>query len=203
MKNIITVIAWFPATIATLIVSLQTYVYFSQTRDMSSLIAAEVHGIAMSTTPHLAFAALPQTAKDIKTAIKTGDARPVIIDLYLARYNSPMAGYGEYILQMSETYGVDPYLFIAIAQQESNLGKKMPRQDCHNAWGYGIHSRGTLCFASWEEGIEAVMSGLNEKYISKGLIDPEEMMAVYTPFSNGSWARGVRQFLEELQTGTF
>lgn len=114
-----------------------------------------------------------------------------------------MTGYGGLILEMAEKYGVDPYLFVAIAQQESNLGKKMPSQDCHNAWGYGIHSRGILCFQSWEEGIEMVMKGLSEKYVANGLDDPQEIMRIYTPFSNGSWAEGVQQFMEELVTGDF
>ncbi|MCH7951491.1 glucosaminidase domain-containing protein [Patescibacteria group bacterium] len=203
MKRLFILLAWFPATIATLILSFQTYVHLVKTREMQVLLSAEIHGLTYAPTPFLAYAALPQTAKNIKTAIRTGDARPVIIDLYLSRYNSPMAGSGDLIIEAAEKYGVDPYLFIAIAQQESNLGKKMPSEDCHNAWGYGIHSRGTLCFESWEEGIEAVMKGLSEKFLQKGLTNPQEMMKVYTPLSSGSWAKGVEQFMEELNTGNF
>lgn len=203
MKRLFIFFAWFPATLATLFLSLQTYIYLVKTKDMKVLLAAEARGFASAPTPFLAYAALPQTTENIKTAIRTGDARPVIIDLYLTRYSSPMAGSGELIIELAEKYDIDPYLFIAIAQQESNLGKKMPSDDCHNAWGYGIHSRGTLCFNSWEEGIETVMKGLSEKYISLGLKEPEEIMKIYTPLSDGSWARGVNQFIEEQRTGNF
>ena len=203
MKRLLTIMIWLPATLATLLVSLQTYSQLAQTREMKLLLTAEVHGISLSPSPYLAYAALPEAAQNIRSAVQTGDARPVIIDLYLSRYNSPMAGYGQYILDMAEKYHIDPYLFIAIAQQESNLGKKMPSENCHNAWGYGIHSRGTLCFNSWEEGIETVMKGLEEKFVSRGLIEPSDIMAVYTPASNGSWAQGVEQFHEELTTVNF
>lgn len=203
MKRLFILVCWFPATIVTLLLSLQTYTHLSKTQDMKILLAAEAHAFTSAPTPFLAYAALPQTTENIKTAIQTGDARPVIINLYLEHYNSPMAGYGDLIIELAEQYNVDPYLFIAIAQQESNLGKKMPSDDCYNAWGYGIHSRGTLCFNSWEEGIETVMKGLSEKYLERGLEEPEEIMAIYTPLSNGSWANGVNQFVEELQTGDF
>ncbi len=203
MKRLFIVLTWFPATIVTLFFSLQTYAHISRTEEIQSLIAAETQRITQTQTPFLAYAAIPLAANDIKTAIRTGDARPVMIDLYLERYASPMAGYGEFIFKTAQQYNIDPYLFVAIAQQESNLGKKMPSDDCHNAWGYGIHSKGTLCFDSWEEGIESVMKGISENYLSRGLQEPEEIMKIYTPKSNGSWAHGVNQFLDELRTGEY
>lgn len=203
MKKLITLVLWFPATLATLFLSLTSYEHFSNTRDIRPLLSTEFNQISVAPSPYLAYAALPQTATNITSAIQTGDARPVIINLYLSRYNSPMQGYGNLIIETAERYNIDPYLFVAIAQQESNLGKKMPSGDCHNAWGYGIHSRGTLCFSSWEQGIETVMKGISEKFVNQGLEDPEAIMQVYTPHSNGSWANGVNQFLEELKTGNF
>lgn len=202
-RRFLIIAAWFPATIATLVLSLQTYSLLNVIRELPGNKSSQVHGISISETPSLAYAALPENSTRITSSVTSGDARPVMIDQYLARYHSPMTGYGDLILEMAEKYGVDPYLFVAIAQQESNLGKKMPSEDCHNAWGYGIHSRGILCFQSWEEGIEMVMKGLSEKYVTHGLDDPQEIMRIYTPFSNGSWAEGVQQFMEELVTGDF
>ena len=203
MKKIVLLAAWFPITIATLFLSINTYRNLAAVKAMHALLAVKTTQVKSASTPFLVYAALPQTVQTIKTAVRAGDARPVVIDLYLTRYNSPMAGYGEYILAKAEEYRVDPYLFIAIAQQESNLGKKMPSEDCHNAWGYGIHARGTLCFSTWEEGITTVMKGLKEKYIDKGLVNPDEIMRKYTPHSNGSWSNGVEQFMQELTTGAF
>lgn len=203
MKKLMLLLLWFPATVATILLSLQTYTHIAKTHAMQALISAEANSISLNSSGFFAYAALPQTANNIKTTIATGDARPVVIDLYFERFSSPLAGYGELIITLSEKYNIDPYLFVAIAQQESNLGKKMPADDCHNAWGYGIHTKGRLCFNSWEEGIESVMKGLAEKYIEQGLTEPEDIMKIYTPRSNGSWAKGVRQFMQELHTGQF
>jgi hypothetical protein len=202
MKRILLLFAWIPTTLVTLFLSLQTYIHLSEIKDLQYLIKAEANSFSKASSPFFAYAAIPRATEDIKTAILTGDARPVMINLYLDTFNSPMAGYGELILKTAEEYNVDPYLFVAIAQQESNLGKKMP-DNCHNAWGYGMHSRGTLCFLSWEEGIDKVMKGLSENFLDKGLQTPEEIMQYYTPLSNGSWASGVNQFIEELHTGNF
>ncbi|OGY18352.1 MAG: hypothetical protein A2900_04300 [Candidatus Chisholmbacteria bacterium RIFCSPLOWO2_01_FULL_50_28] len=203
MKKLVLFISWFPITLLTIFTSLRMYEQLVRTKDLESLVKVQARQVLSSQTPFLAYAAIPQASTTIKTAVQIEDARPVMIDQYLTRYDSPLAGYGQFIVQAAERYDVDPYLFIAIAQQESNLGKKMPSSDCYNAWGYGIHSRGTLCFTSWEEGIETVLKGLSNKYLERGLTDPEDIMRTYTPFSNGSWASGVDQFIEELTTGNF
>ena len=125
-----------------------------------------------------------------------------MIDKYLRSYHSPLTGYGQFITQISDQHGLDPYLFVAIAQQESNLCKKIP-EDSFNCWGWGIHSQGTLRFDNFDQAITAVITGLTDNYIGRGLIEPEDIMRKYTPLSNGSWADGVNQFLEELASGDF
>jgi hypothetical protein len=149
------------------------------------------------------FAALPKTVFEIKTALATEDARPLVINRYFRRYGSPMEGMGDYIVKTSDHFGVDPYLVVAIAQQESNLGKITP-PSCYNAWGWGIHTAGTLCFDSWQEGVNTFIAGISEKYLAYGLKTPEEIMTRYNATSpGGAWAKGVNQFLVELETGNF
>lgn len=150
--------------------------------------------------PSQLYAALPAKSGEVLGDFQTADARPVIIKKYLEKYRSPMTPYADFIVAVSDEYGLDWRLLVAIAQQESNLGKKIP-PNSHNAWGWGIHSRGTLGFTSWEEGIKTVAKGLKEKYIDKGYTTPEAIMSKYTPSSEGSWAFGVNQFIEELETG--
>lgn len=212
MKSIFLVTAWFTASLTTLLLSLWSYVMLSGVNQSQALLRqqAQVLGASAEAGPNLAYAALPNVVSELTTAITTQDARPVIIENYLTRYGSPMVGNGEYIVQKAEELGslyrTDPtylaYLTIAIAQNESNLGKVMPPQ-CYNAWGYGIHSKGTLCFGSWREGIDKFMSGVAAEFIAKrGLETPEEIMTRYTPQSpNGAWAKGVNQFLNNLYTG--
>lgn len=146
------------------------------------------------------YAALPQRIGQVLGTFETNDARPIIIKKYLEKYQSPIAPYADLIVEVSDKYGLDWRLLVAIAQQESNLGKKAP-PDSYNAWGWGVHSRSTLRFSSWEKGIETVARGIKEKYIDEGYTTPEEIMNKYTPLSSGSWAFGVNQFIQELETG--
>jgi hypothetical protein len=213
MKRLLIFSFWLASTLTTLGSSVWLFTTLDQTIQGSALVKqeAKVLGAAVEyRQPYLAYAAIPEVVTELKTAMKTKDARPVVIENYLRRYQSPMVGFGAYIVtkaqELGQQYSVDPtylaYLTIAIAQNESNLGKKMP-DNCHNAWGYGIHSAGTLCFENWEEGISRFMTGVAEDFIAeRGLETPEEIMTRYTPHSpNGAWARGVNQFLNDLYEG--
>lgn len=200
MKSLYKVVLWLPAAVLTLVFTISLYSNLSTTKGIKGLIRQE---IADFKNQPITFAALPKIAFEIKTAVAKEDARPMLINRYLDHYNSPMAGMGDQIVKVSDRFELDPYLVVAIAQQESNLGKLMP-PDCHNAWGWGIHTKGTLCFDSWNEGINTFVSGLAEKYLAYGLHTPEEIMTKYNATSpGGAWAKGVNQFLEELQTGSW
>lgn len=200
MKSLLKVILWFPATVLCLILSLVSYSRISATANLHGLLRQEFSDLQHNS---LTFAALPRTVFEIKTALATEDARPLVINRYFKRYGSPMEGMGDYIVKTADHFGVDPYLVVAIAQQESNLGKITP-PSCYNAWGWGIHTAGTLCFDSWTEGINTFTEGLSEKYLAYGLKTPEEIMTRYNATSpGGAWAKGVSQFLNELQTGDF
>lgn len=103
--------------------------------------------------------------------------------------------------EIFRSYQIDPLLGLAIAECESNLGTKMP-PDCYNPFGLGIHSRGTLCFNSWEEGFEAEAKFLRNQYFSKGVTAPEDIMITYTPPAlekEGSWAKCINHFLDKFQ----
>ncbi len=126
------------------------------------------------------------------------DARPVLLREYLERYNSPLVEHADLIFELSQKNGIDYRLIVAIAQQESNLCKKQP-PNCHNCWGYGIHSRGTMCFESYEESLEKYAAYLKREYFDKGYKTPEDIMKKYAPLSNGSWAFGVNQFLDDIE----
>lgn len=206
MIKLLIVPIWFVGSLITILLSLWTYTFISASSISSSqkVLGATSDSVLKSS---LAYAAIPQAVSELKTEIKSGDARPLIINDYLAEFQSPMTGMGEFIVAKADELGnrlpLDPtylaFLTVAVGQNESNLGKRMP-PNCFNAWGYGIHSAGTLCFQNWEEGITRFMTGVAEDYITKrGLDTPEEMMTMYTPYSpNGAWAKGVKQFLENL-----
>ncbi|MFZ2153171.1 MAG: hypothetical protein WAV41_03895 [Microgenomates group bacterium] len=138
----------------------------------------------------------------VSERVVTDDARPLLIKRYLEKYKSPLAPYSELIFDLSKTYNFEYYWIVAIAQQESNLCKKIP-ENSHNCWGYGINSAGTLKFESYDIALRTYAEYLKRQYFDKGLNTPELIMKKYCPHSNGSWAYGVRQFIEEIENGKF
>lgn len=164
-------------------------------------VLGETSSVTFSPPSNKAYSSFEEQKAIIAPTIEAALATPVIIENYLRHYHSPLLPYTNKILEEAEKNGVKPQLIVAIAQQESNLGKKSP-EGCFNAWGWAIHERGTLCFSNWEEAIEVVTRGIAVGYCQKGLCDdPCEMMKKYTPKSNGSWCAGVNQFLKEMETG--
>lgn len=130
-----------------------------------------------------------------------GDARPIITEQFLASHRSTLTPYARLLVETADKYGVDWKLPIAIAGQESTFCRTIP-DDSHNCWGFGVHSRGTLKFASFEEAIEKVTKYLKTDYLDRGLTTPKQIMTRYAPISlsrGGSWAEGVEFFLDQLQ----
>lgn len=145
------------------------------------------------------YASLPSDYPNVSGSVVSEDARPKLLESFMRSHNSPMVDYANTIVERSDDYGLDFRLTTAIAMKESGLGKSMPHDDCNNAWGYGIHSTGTLCFDSWEEGIETISKGLKENYADLGLNSPEEIMSKWIPHSpEGLWAVGVTYYMEEM-----
>lgn len=201
MRPFLRVVAFFAVTLGFFVTTVLLYPKIARTDALTGLLRQEM--IALTPGGNFAFTAIPHSALEIKTAVASEDARPLVIERYLTHYKSPMAGHGDYIVKTADHFNLDPYLIVAIAQQESNLGKLMPPR-CHNAWGWGIHSAGTLCFDTWQEGINTFTQGIAEKYVAYGLTTPEKIMTKYNPTSpGGAWAKGVNQFLAELQSGNW
>lgn len=144
------------------------------------------------------YASLPSFLPTVSGHATVNDARGEIVRQYLNYYNSPLEPYAFKIVEASDRYGLDFRLTTAIAQQESNLCKKIPAES-NNCWGWGIHSQGTLGFSSFSEGVDEVSKGIREEYLDKGFGSVEEIMGKYTPLSNGSWAEGVSKFMEEME----
>lgn len=188
---------WLGSACATLLLAMSLYQTFTRPHPATLAITTATADNAI-----VAYAALPASVSEIRAGATSADARPITVEAYLKTYASPLQGLGDFIVRTSDKHGVDPYLVVAIGQQESNLCKIIP-DDSHNCWGWGIHSEGTLKFDNYEEAIQAVIRGLKSDYLDKGYTTPEQIMDKYTPLSNGSWAQGVNQFLAELISGNF
>ena len=165
---------------------------------LSSPVVAPISPIAYKP---LVLGANSLSTPSLSTFISLGDARAQILENYLTRYNSPLKQFSRYLVATADKYSLDFRLLVAIAQQESNLCKRIP-PDSYNCWGFGIYGDKVTRFDSYEQAIEIVSKTLKEKYVDKGLNTPEEIMAKYTPPSveiGGPWARGVNQFLAEME----
>lgn len=200
MKKLLMAVGWLYVS-AGLILSLGAFGYY-QTRSKSTpviqrpqLEASQAH----SNDPEVLGA---QTNKNgVGTVIETADSRPEIVASFLARHNSPLEPhdeYGEILVEIADRYNIDFRLLPAIAMQESNLCKAYPAET-HNCLGFGIHSRGTLGFDSYEEGFDRAAREIKANYIDIGLTTPEEIMTKYTPSSDGSWANSVNQWMAEMR----
>jgi len=150
------------------------------------------------------YIANPKDSLLTSQTVAADDVRAAILDNYLLKQLAPMAGQGKTLVAAADRYGLDWRLVTAIAMQESNAGKVMPR-DSFNAWGWAIYTgqySGTY-FDSWEHGIETVSKGLAVYRDKYGLVTPEEIMTRYTPDSaakGGSWAFGVKYFMNLFES---
>ncbi len=170
------------------------------TKSGSQAIPADfkVEGQNLVQSPIDGYYAKVQDQGNTLSSIGKSDSRPVIVDNFLARHNSPMQGLGAIFVSVADKYGIDYRLIPAIAFQESTLGKNMPKNS-NNAWGWAIYTGANsgARFHNWEFAIETVAKGLKTDYIDRGLTTPEAIMTRYTD-SDGSWAFGVNFAMNEM-----
>lgn len=145
----------------------------------------------------IAYAALPNASGTLKTNVLARDARITAVKNFFKRYKSDLFPYAEEVVNVADKYGLDYRLIPAIAMQESNLCKKAPKNS-YNCWGFGIYGKKVTRFENYSDAINTVTKTLAQKYKADGLETPEEIMSRYTPGSNGSWANGVNQFMDQL-----
>ncbi|MBI1864114.1 hypothetical protein HYS03_02820 [Candidatus Woesebacteria bacterium] len=158
----------------------------------------ENYGKVTAKTGVRLFASRPKSVPTIEADPITADAREEILKQYFTKFDSPLLSYTHLIIEEADRLGLDFRLLPAIARQESGLCKIIP-ENSHNCWGWGITSVATLYFDSYDQAIKVVSQGIKNNYIDEGLTTPQQIMAKYTPQSNGSWANGVTDFMKDLQ----
>lgn len=201
-QGIIFIIIFFTLTPVALITSVFALLTVSNpVEHKTGEVLSATKGVNLINSPEngvSVYASLPSTKPMVEAEPLVSDARPVIIQNYLKFYNSPLEPFSEFIVEQADLYGLDFRLITAIAQQESNLCKRIPAES-NNCWGWGIHSQGTLHFENYKNGIETVSRGLRGDYLNEGFLTVEDIMGKYTPLSNGSWAEGVNTFMQDMQ----
>jgi hypothetical protein len=145
------------------------------------------------------YAALPSELPSISGYVISSDARVEILHQFMSSQNSPLTPYAKFLVTTADKYQLDYRLLPAIAMKESGLCRVIP-EGSHNCWGWGIHSKGTLSFDSYEEAIETVSKGLKENYVDIGLVTVEEIMSKYIPHSPGGiWAVNVSSYMHQIK----
>jgi len=152
------------------------------------------------------FSALPTFDEQIKTSVITADARPEIIRQYLHKFGSPLEPYSNLIVSLSDQYQFDYRWLVAIAQQESNLCKRIP-ENSYNCWGWGIYPEPSnpevlkvTRFDNYEDALRRIAPQFTKIFLKgEHTKDPCEVMATYTPPSEGSWCAGISQFFDHME----
>lgn len=193
MKRLLLVFFWLPATLTTISVSLIFFNY----RWKAGVKQIEAALNLEKLVPGKIYSALPEVL-----GLSTLDPTKNTIQEYLNKYRSPMRDTAKALAQTAQEFEVDPFLMLAIAQCETNLGRKSP-EGCYNPFGLGIYGKRRLCFEDWEGSYFTMAKTLKTKYLDQGMRTPEEIMEKYCPASiekaGGSWAKCVNRFYTQIQ----
>lgn len=170
----------------------------SRVQPEGELLKPQVQGWAEEAV-NLVFEAIPPVENRIATAVTAADARPEILRQYLRKYNSPLEPFADLLVKVADENSFDFRWMVAIAQQESNLCKRIP-PNSYNCWGWGIYGDKVTRFASYEDAIVRIAPQFKNKFLKHGPdTEAAKVMETYTPPSDGSWAFGVNQFMGEME----
>ncbi len=135
------------------------------------------------------------TVQNEQVISKKLDQQARILQVYLAKFNSPMQYHAQDFIDAARLYNLDWKMLPAIAGVESTFGKHIPGG--YNAYGWGVYGTQAIYFDSWTDGIYVVAKGLRENYLNKGLNDPFSINRIYaaSPF----WGIHVSYFMNDLE----
>lgn len=193
MRKILFVISFFVLAHGLLAINLLYYLNLTKTHDKAT-------ALKMMTTAqnNIIFAALPAADTILSAQIEQRDGRVESVRTFLNSYSSALAQHAEVIVQMADKYHIDYKLIPAIAMQESTGCKIIPINS-YNCWGFGIYGTNVKRFSSYPEAIDVISQAISKHYVDRGLDTPASIMPIWAPPSNGSWAKGVAYFMQQMQ----
>lgn len=127
-----------------------------------------------------------------------------VINNYLRKKGSPLAGKGQVFVNQGKAAGVDPRLLVAITGAETSFMTNpaaAPMSE-HNAFGMGPG----ISYPNWRTGIRSAAQNLGQNYIGEGLNTINEISSKWAPPGasndpnavNQNWAGNVSKFYNEL-----
>lgn len=116
------------------------------------------------------------------------DRKVTRVRKFYQRWNSPMAANAQYIVEVSELFGLDYRLIPAISIVESSGGRYCFRP--YNAFGWGKQG-----FNNFNEAIYTVARGLAYGYKTS---NPNLIAPVYNPVTPDAWAAKVSGLMAQV-----
>ena len=184
-KKLLLPITWFGSTFIVLLITLFT-LFLSFTNIKPHV-----------TDKYSIFSAKPLVLGASTFSLDSVDARSAMLDNVFEKFNCPLLGMGRVFVEEADKNNIPFWLTASVAFQESSCGKNTPTKDgveSYNAWGWGVYGENVRMFDNWEQGISTVTEYLNNRFYKQGIIEPCEIMKIYTPASDGSWCSGVEFF---------
>ena len=130
------------------------------------------------------------------------DERIKKVQVFLEKYNSPMAGSAHTFIEVADKYKMDYRLLPSIAGTESTFGKKTPSCAKFNAFGWTSTTSpcGFYRFTSFDDAIRLVGEKIATKnYYAKFRVSGKvEDLSI--PYNNGSkdWVFSVKFFMNKI-----
>ncbi len=137
----------------------------------------------------------------MESTLELEDARGQIVANFLKKYKSPLEPheyYGQMLVDIADKYNLDFRFLPAIMRKESSLCRNIP-EGSYNCLGFGIHSKGTLGFESYEAGFERAAKELRANYVEQGRIQISEIARKYNGGDVDEWTDSVNQFMAEME----
>jgi len=143
------------------------------------------------------YQALPSQNSYSSINYENADARSLAIEAVFERYDSPLQGLGQHVVNEADKNNIDYRLLPAIAMQESTLCKKIIKNS-YNCWGWGIYGSTITKFESYEKAISYISERLSVRYVQKGFTTPEQIVQKYTPSDDGKWSSVVSLMMDRI-----
>lgn len=181
-KKLALIFSWF--LITPIVLSLATFLSFKQGSNLPKTSSFATNDLEIQN--HVEGQVL---------GTKIDDIRPYIVANFLKK--TPLEPHAQLMVEVADKYEIDYRLIPAIAMKESG-GGRTARAESYNAWGF---ENGQTNFSCWESAIEKVAKTIKERYIAKGLVTPEQIMAIYAPpqlLTGGKWAKDINFFFSQM-----
>jgi hypothetical protein len=117
----------------------------------------------------------PQAALNIRKAyepVKPRDKRAIRLENFLRLQQSDLASQADLLVELSDGYGIDYKIPVAIAGMES--GYCNAAYYANNCWGFGRFEWPTI-----EAGVRGYLSKMNQMYFKNGLTTIQDIAPLY------------------------